>query len=51
MDKTAIKNKIKPLNPDVFLKNMKRIKDIDKEMFILKLERELLMSKIKPVNK
>ena len=43
-----IDTKIKRLNSDKFLETMKRIKDIDKEMLSLKLEREFLVSKIKP---
>jgi len=45
--KTTIK-KIKRLKPAKFLETMSRIKTIDKEMLVLRLERELLMSQVKP---
>jgi len=45
--KTTTK-KIKRLKPAQFLETMKRIKTIDKEMLVLRLERELLMSQVKP---
>ena len=48
--KTTIK-KIKRLNPGQFLETMKRIKLIDREMLALRLERELLVSQVKPENR
>lgn len=48
--KTTTK-KIKRLNPAKFLETMSRIKVIDKEMLVLRLERELLMSRVKPENR
>ena len=45
--KTTTK-KIKRLKPAQFLETMKRIKLIDREMLTLRLEREFLVSKVKP---
>lgn len=46
MKKTT--SKIKRLKPNEFLDAMKRVKAIDREMLALKLEREFLISQVKP---
>jgi hypothetical protein len=43
------KEKVKRLKSNEFLKGLKRLGDIDKQLLVLRLEREFLMTQLKPV--